>query len=96
MTERNINPGDIVRHFKRETLTEEERRSNKYLYKIIGVAEHTETKEKLMIYMALYGDVGIYARLLEMFLSEVDREKYPDIKQRYRFEKNVKKLWNSS
>lgn len=96
MTERNINPGDIVRHFKRETLTEDERRSNKYLYKIIGVAEHTETKEKLMIYMALYDDFGIYARPLEMFLSEVDREKYPDIKQRYRFEKNVKKLWNSS
>ena len=86
MTERNINPGDIVRHFKRETLTEDERRSNKYLYKIIGVAEHTETKEKLMIYMALYDDFGIYARPLEMFLSEVDREKYPDIKQRYRFE----------
>lgn len=87
MTERNINPGDIVRHFKRETLTEEERLSNKYLYKIVGVAEHTETKEKLMIYMALYDDFGIYARPLEMFLSEVDREKYPDIMQRYRFEK---------
>lgn len=87
MTERNINPGDIVRHFKRETLTEEERLSNKYLYKIVGVAEHTETKEKLMIYMALYDDFGIYARPLEMFMSEVDRNKYPDIRQRYRFEK---------
>lgn len=87
MTEREINPGDIVSHFKRETLTEEERLSNKYLYKIVGVAQHTETKEKLMIYMALYDDFGIYARPLDMFLSEVDRDKYPDIKQRYRFEK---------
>lgn len=90
MTERDINPGDIVKHFKREILIEEEKCSNKYLYKIIGVAEHTETKEKLMIYMALYDDFGIYARPLEMFLSEVDREKYSNIKQRYRFEKVIK------
>ena len=90
MTERNINPGDIVKHFKRETRAEEELCSNKYLYKIIDVAEHTETKEKLMIYMALYDDFGIYARPLEMFLSEVDREKYSNIKQRYRFEKVIK------
>lgn len=47
-------PGDIVAHFKRETLSPEEKSTNKYLYKIIGEAQHTETKEKLMIYMALY------------------------------------------
>ena len=80
-------PGDIVAHFKRETLSPVEKRTNKYLYKIIGEAQHTETKEKLMIYMALYDDFGIYARPFDMFTGEVDRDKYPDIKQFYRFEK---------
>ncbi len=80
-------PGDIVAHFKRETLSPEEKSTNKYLYKIIGEAQHTETKEKLMIYMALYDDFGIYARPFDMFTGEVDRDKYPDIKQFYRFEK---------
>ena len=81
-------PGDIVAHFKREMLSPEEKSTNKYLYKIIGEAQHTETKEKLMIYMALYDDFGIYARPFDMFTGEVDRDKYPDIKQFYRFEKN--------
>lgn len=80
-------PGDIVAHFKRETLSPEEKSTNKYLYKIIGEAQHSETKEKLMIYMALYDDFGIYARPFDMFTGEVDRDKYPDIKQFYRFEK---------
>ena len=87
MSERTFTPGDIVRHFKRETLSPEDYNANKYLYKIIGVAEHTETKEKMMVYQALYGDFGTYVRPYEMFVSEVDREKYPDIKQKYRFEK---------
>ena len=82
-----LNPGDIVAHFKRETLSPEEKSTNKYLYKIIGEAQHTETKEKLMIYMALYDDFGIYARPFDMFTGEVDRDKYPEIKQFYRFEK---------
>ena len=84
--EKRFKPGDIVAHFKRETLSPEERQTNKYLYKIIGEAQHIETGEQLMIYMALYDDFGIYARPLDMFMSETDREKYPDIKQKYRFE----------
>ena len=86
MEERKFNPGDIVQHFKRETLNDAERNANKYLYIIIGIAEHTETKEPMMIYQALYDDFGIYARPYEMFMSEVDREKYPEIKQKCRFE----------
>ena len=87
MMENRFRPGDIVQHFKRETLTDEERAANKYLYEIVGVATHSETREPMMIYKALYDDGGMYARPLEMFLSEVDRVKYPDVKQKYRFEK---------
>ena len=84
---KRISIGDIVRHFKYETLSEQEKRENKYTYVIRNVARHTETEEELVIYQALYGNFGTYARPMTMFLSEVDREKYPDIKQRYRFEK---------
>jgi hypothetical protein len=80
-------PGDIVQHFKREMLGSDEKDTNMYLYEIIGVAAHSETMEPMMVYRPLYGDGGMYVRPLEMFLSEVDRGKYPDVKQRYRFEK---------
>ena len=66
----SFHPGDIVQHFKRETLDAEALAQNKYLYKIIGVATHSETGEPM-----------------EMFLSEVDHEKYPQIRQKFRFEK---------
>jgi len=84
---REFRPGDIVQHFKRETLSEEEKLTNRYLYRIIGVATHSETREKLMVYEALYGDFGLFVRPLDMFLSEVNHAKYPEIMQKYRFER---------
>ena len=81
--DRVFREGDIVRHFKRELHPE----GSMYLYLIRGIAEHTETGEKLVVYQALYGSGKIYARPYDMFVSETDHEKYPDIRQKYRFEK---------
>ena len=75
--------GDIVRHFKRENVNGE---SAEYLYKILAFASHSENGERLVIYQALYPPYKTCARPYEMFISEVDREKYPDVKQKYRFE----------
>ncbi len=83
---RDIQVGDIVQHFKREWVSPE---TSEYLYKILAVAHHTENGEKLVIYQALYAPFKICARPYDMFMSEVDREKYPDIRQKYRFEKVV-------
>lgn len=81
---RDIRAGDIVRHFKREWVSQE---TSEYLYKVLAFAQHTETGERLVIYQALYAPFKICARPYAMFMSLVDREKYPDVKQTYRFEK---------
>lgn len=86
MTISDIRKGTVVQHFKRELLSDEEKSGTLYLYEILGLAIHTETEEELVIYKALYGDGKVYARPLGMFLSEVDLEKYPQVKQKFRFE----------
>lgn len=63
------------------------------LYLVEDIAINSETNEKYVVYRALYGENLLYIRPYDMFISEVDHEKYPDIKQRYRFElQNIKSV----
>lgn len=55
-------------------------------YLLIDIAIHSETKEKYVVYRGLYGNNELYIRPFDMFFSEVDKEKYPEVKQQYRFE----------
>lgn len=64
------------------------------LYEIIAVGHHSETKEQMVVYYDLSGKNSTIdnpcIRPLDMFMSEVDHHKYPDIKQKYRFQKVIK------
>ena len=72
MNELKINA--IYKHFKGD------------YYLVVDVAKNSETEEEFVIQRKLYGDCGLWIRPKDMFLSEVDHEKYPDVKQKYRFE----------
>ena len=64
----------VYRHFKGD------------YYLVVDFVEHSETGEKLVIYRSLYGDGKLYARPYDMFMSKVDRDKYPNVEQEYRFQ----------
>lgn len=66
--------GECYRHFK----------GNRY--QVLEIATHTETEEQMVVYRALYGENRVYVRPLEMFVSKVDKERFPDAGQEYRFE----------
>ena len=71
---REVKPNTTWRHFKGD------------YYLVIDIANHSETQEKYVVYRRLYDDCSLWIRPLGMFLSEVDHDKYPDVKQKYRFE----------
>lgn len=82
--------GKVVKHFKGK------------LYLVMDIAKHSETMEELVVYKALYGDYGIFVRPKDMFLSKVDKIKYPNCTQEYRFQEidnedilNIMKILNS-
>lgn len=71
---RNVLEGKIYHHFKGND------------YEVLYIATHSETNEKMVVYKAMYGNYGVYVRPYDMFNSLVDIKKYPDIRQKYRFE----------
>lgn len=70
----NIEVGKKYRHFKGKE------------YEVIAIGKHSETLEEMVVYKALYGNGDVWIRPLSMFTTKVDKEKYPDINQEYRFE----------
>lgn len=72
---RNLEIGAVYKHFKGK------------MYRVEDIAKHSETGETYVVYRQMYGDESLWIRPLDMFLEEVNFEKYPDAKQKYRFER---------
>ncbi len=71
---REVKINRIYKHFKGD------------YYLVEDIAKYSETKEEMVLYRKLYDDGSLWVRPKDMFLSEVDHEKYPNVKQKYRFE----------
>lgn len=71
---REVKVNRVYRHFKGDC------------YLVVDVARHSETGEDYVVYRKLYGDGGLWVRPLAMFLEPVDKKKYPDAGQEFRFE----------
>ena len=69
-----VKKNGIYKHFKGD------------YYIVEDVATHSETREKYVVYRSLYGAAELYIRPMDMFLSKVDKEKYPNVEQEYRFQ----------
>lgn len=80
-----LKQGMVVQYFKGEDL-DRSAGNMSYLYKIIGIAEHTEIGENLVIYQALYNPYAMFVKPYSKFTSVVNKEKYPKVKQHYIFE----------
>lgn len=74
-------PHEIYRHFKGKH------------YQVLSIATHSETGEQMVVYQQLYAPFGVYVRPLAMFTGKVDKEKYPQVQQEYRFEKLQSPAW---
>lgn len=73
MPQSNPQAGEVYRHFKGK------------MYRVQGIATHSETGEALVIYQGLYGDFVVYARPYESFIEKLDKKKYEGVVEEYRF-----------
>ncbi|CDB89465.1 putative uncharacterized protein [Clostridium sp. CAG:253] len=77
MTQKTVNAGEFYKHFKGQ------------LYQVRALAENSEDNTPMVVYQAMYAPFKIWVRPLSTFLEKLDKEKYPDAAQEYRFERII-------
>lgn len=87
VSDRNIGAGDIVCHFKKTLHPENP--EVKYLYMVDTIAHHSETNENMVVYHSVENPSKVCVRPYDMFMSEVEKDKYPEATATYRFEKVI-------
>lgn len=85
-TMRKFKDGTLVRHFKYYKLPQASREAHEKEYQILAHAVETETGKTMVVYRELSATQRVFVRWADSFYSEVDRNKYPDALQDYRFE----------